>query len=263
MRSFAAILSKAFWFIPFRTTRAAICSALLLGTVANAEDNTFAARAERAFSSARENVRTEPTNTITLVQLARAAFDWAEFSQKDEQRADIANAGIGAVRTVIRHDPTNAAAYYWLGMNLAQLARTKSLGALKIVRQMEEELHRARTLDPHTDYAGPDRSLAFLYRDAPGWPTSIGNKKKAREHFERAVQLHPEFPDNQLGLLESYDEWGEPQNFERQIKITERVLAEAKSKFTGPEWDLSWTDWNKRLAKMQRKSKQSPGKVGK
>ena len=264
VRSLPTVCVRTLGFILFVTTRAAICFALFLTAFANAEDNSFALRAERAFSAAQKSVRTNATNVTTLLQLARAAFDWAEFADKDNHRASIANVGIEAARAAVERETTNAAAHYWLGMNLAQLARTKSLGALKIVRQMEEEFHGARTLDPHTDSAGPDRSLGFLYRDTPGWPTSIGSKKKAREHFERAVKLNPEFPDNHLGLLESFDEWDETQNFERQLKVTERVLAEAKSKFTGPDWESSWVDWNKRLAKMQSKrgaaGKHTPGK---
>lgn len=239
------------------TARATVCSAGVLAGVARAEDNSFAARAERTFNDAQLLASKERTNVIVLVRMARAAFDWAEFARKADERANIANAGINSARTAIQREPTNAAAHYWLGMNLAQLARTKSLGALRIVREMESEFQRANQLDEHIDYAGAHRSLGFLYRDAPGWPTSIGSKKKAREHFERAVELHPEFPDNQLGLLETFDEWGERQNFDQQIRITERVLVEAKSKFTGPEWEPGWVDWNKRLAEMQRKRSKS------
>lgn len=224
-----------------------------------AEAGSFAARAERDYTDAQQLVRKEPANNPAAVQLARAAFEWADFAGKDEQRADIAQRGIEAARAVISRAPTNAAAHYWLGQDLGQLARTKSLGALKLVREMEDEFTRARNLDPHTDYAGPDRSLGYLYRDAPGWPTSIGSKKKAREHLERAAQLHPEFPDNQVVLLESFEQWADRQGFDRQFKITERTLGEAKKKFTGPEWDSSWADWNQRFAEMKRKS----GMVGK
>ncbi|HTD65817.1 MAG TPA: hypothetical protein VK846_04710, partial [Candidatus Limnocylindria bacterium] len=157
-----------------------------------AETNSFAARSERAFTEAQTSVRRQPTNVVSLIQLARAAFDWAEFARNDDPREEIAQRGIEAARHVIELSPTNAAAHYWLGMNLGQLARTKTLGALKLVREMEDEFLRARSLDEHVDYAGPDRSLGMLYRDAPGWPTSIGSKKKAREALERAVRLHPE-----------------------------------------------------------------------
>ena len=216
-----------------------------------AETNSFAGQAEKIFSAARLAAQKNPTNTIALVHLARATFNWAEYARHDDQREEIALQGIAAARSVTNREPTNAAALYWLGMDLGQLARTKTLGALKLVREIEELFHRARKLDPHTDHAGPDRSLGRLYRDAPGWPTSIGSRKKAREHLEQAVELHPEFPENQLELLESFAAWGERKDFDRQFTITEKIIAEARLDFTGAQWDGHWADWNQRLAKMK------------
>jgi hypothetical protein len=48
------------------------------------------------------------------------------------------------------------------------------------------------------------RNLGLLYRDAPGWPFSIGSKRKAREWLERAAALAPDYPENQLNLAESH-----------------------------------------------------------
>ena len=251
---FATKISGRFWFMFLSTTRAAFCFAAILAAFSlRADDHPFAARAEHAFQETQLLARKEPTNTATLVRFARAAFDWAEFASKNAEREDIALRGIEAARTVINREPTNAVAHYWLGMDLGQLARTKSLGALKLVREMEQEFLRARELDERLDFAGPDRSLGLLYRDAPGWPTSIGSNKKGREHLERAVKLHPEFPDNQLALLESFEKWSDRQNFDRQLKVAERAMTEARDKFTGPSWEASWADWNKRLREMKSK----------
>ena len=74
---------------------------------------------------------------------------------------------------------------------------------------MEHEYLRAIELIPSVEYAGPHRLLGLLYRDAPGWPISIGSKQKSKYHLEQAVKLAPEFPDNQIFLIESYLQWGE------------------------------------------------------
>ena len=92
-------------------------------------------------------------------------------------------------------------------MNLGQLARTKGLGALKLVNQMEHEFTRARDLDEQLDWAGPDRNLGLLYRDAPAIG-SIGSRTKAREHLKRAVELAPQYPENRLNLIEAYLQLG-------------------------------------------------------
>jgi hypothetical protein len=256
-------------FIQRLTARGAASCVLLFGLAGflHAETNDFAARAERVFNEARAAARKNPDDHSASVQFARLCFDWAEYARNDDQREEIAQTGIAAARAVIARESTNSPAHYWLGMNLGQLARTKTLGALRLVREMEDEFHRARNYDPHTDYAGPDRSLGMLYRDAPGWPTSIGSRKKSREHFDSAIRLHPEFPDNQLGLLEAFDDWADRKSFLLQLVITEKTIAEAKTKFVGEPWASSWADWNQRLAKMKRRGESSglstTGKSGK
>ena len=251
-------------FMPSLTLRALIgCVLLAFFLCAGAGElvraASFSARAETAFTEAQRKVRQQPSNTLALVELARTAFEWAEFSRRDEDRADLAQRGQDAARLALTREETNAAAHYWLGMNLGQMARTKSLGALKLVREMESEFLRAISLDEHLAYAGPNRTLGILYRDAPGWPTSIGSTKKARQHLERAVQLHPEFPENQLGLLESFEQWGNKQDFARQLKAAEKTLTESRAKFSGPDWEASWADWEKQFAALLAKA----GVVGK
>ena len=268
VRGMAIMILERLSFRLVSPARMAILSTILAtATCLGADTNTFAARAARAFHDAEKLADARPVSVSALVQLSHAAFDAAEFTRSDDEREKFATRGIEAARKAIEREPTNAAAHYWLGMDLGQLARTRTLGALKLVREMESEFQRARDLDAHFDYAGADRSLGYLYRDAPGWPTSVGNKKKAREHFEQAVKLHPEFPDNQLGLVESFEKWSDRQNFEKQLKVAERVMAEAEKKFTGPTWEASRADWKKRLAELKRKSgsvgSTTPGKGGK
>jgi tetratricopeptide (TPR) repeat protein len=250
------------------TTRAAVCCKIFFAVSVFAADNpSFAPHVERTFTEAQTLIRKEPTNVAALIGFSTAAFNWAELTQKDSQRETIANQAIAAAREALRLEPTNATAHYWLAMNLGQLARTKTLGALSLVRQMETEFLEAHRLDEHVDYAGPDRSLGYLYRDAPGWPTSIGSKRKAREHLERAVQLDPDFPDNRLALLESFEQWSDRRSFDRQFSATEKCMAEAREKFTGPDWEQSWADWEKRWNALKAKAgnvgKQAPSKGAK
>jgi hypothetical protein len=245
----------------FRSTlRCAFCCAATLGALAinaSAADD-FAARAEQDYRQSLTNWRANSASITAAVEVARAAFTWADFPMRDEQREAIARQGIDAAKHVITKDPNNAAARYWLSLNIGQLARTKMLSALSLVKDMARELLHARDLDEHVDYAGPDRSIGLLYRDAPGWPTSIGDKKRARAHLERAVKLHPEFPENQLCLLETYEKWGERGNFEERVRAAERVIAEARARFKGREWEYTWADWDRRFNEMKVRA----GQVG-
>src|SRR5438132_12182095 len=105
-------------------------------------------------------------------------------------------------------------------MNQGQLARTRGLGALKIVDEMQREFIIARDLDAHFDHGGPERNLGLLYRDAPSLG-SIGNRNKARVHLQRAAELAPEYPENRLNLIEAYLKWSDRNGARRELKALE------------------------------------------
>jgi tetratricopeptide (TPR) repeat protein len=209
-------------------------------------------RTQRAYREAREQFQGS-TNAIAAWQFARACFDWAELASTDKQRAAIAEEGIAAARLAHARDPSSAEAYYYLGLTLGQLARTKTLGALRLLDDMERAWERSIQLDPKFDYAGAHRSLGMLYRDAPGWPASIGNRGKARFHLEKCVELSPDYPDNRLSLFEAYLEWGQRKAVAEQIPAVQTVLDKAREKLTGPDWAQAWKDWDERWKKMRSK----------
>ena len=213
----------------------------------------FPGRALKIFLVSRDRFRAEPIKADLAWQFGRAAFDWAEFATNDTQRAAIADEGIAACRQLTARQPALAPGHYYLAMNLGQLARTKFLGALKIVEEMEQEFKRATALDARFDYAGADRSLGLLYFDAPGWPTSIGSRSKARHHLERAVTLSPDYPDNRLCLLEAYLKWGDKEGIQRERLKLEELLPKARIKLMGEAWEASWVDWNRRWKKIREK----------
>lgn len=226
-----------------------------------AAPSTPASRVEQAYREWRDRYESEPTNLVAAWRFASACFDQCEFCRSDDDRARYANQGIAACRQALSSDPTLAAAHYYLAMDLAQLARTELIGALRLLGEMEGEWQAAIKLDEHFDYAGPDRNLGLLYRDAPGWPLSIGSRVKARQHLLRAVSLHPEYPENHLNLIESYLKWNDRSQAVLAAKTLEEILPEARKKLTGPAWESGWDDWNARWKAIQSKFSQPPGFV--
>jgi tetratricopeptide (TPR) repeat protein len=218
-------------------------------------------RPARIFQEAQVRYQRETNQTEASWHFSRACFDWAEFATNHTQRAEIAVLGITAGHQAVARDPKLAAGHYYLAMNLGQLAQTKKLGALKIVDEMEREFKAARGFDAGFDFAGPERGLGLLYLDAPGWPMSVGNRNKARQHLQKAVELSPDFPDNRLSLLEAYLKWGEKQNVQSQLEVVEKVLAAACKKLTGEAWTTSWEDWDRRWEKIKSKMSESEKSV--
>lgn len=208
-------------------------------------------RAEQAFVEARAQFQAEPSSVEVAWKFGRACFDWGEFSQNDKQREEIANQGIDVCRRVTHIEPKSVEGHYYLAMNLGQLARTKFFGALKLVAEMEAEFKIASHLDEMFDFAGPDRNLGMLYFQAPSWPTSIGNRNKARQHLERAVKLRPNYPDNNLNLLEAYLKWGDTSGAQREYESLKELWPAAKKEFSGAQWASDWADWELRWQKLQ------------
>lgn len=235
-------------------------SGLLLSGLATpmvADDASFAPFYERLYRESEAALHSNPTNVTAAWQFARACFDWAEFASNDTQRATIARRGIEAARTATRLSPDEVAGHYYLGLNLGQLAQTLRLSALGLVDEMEGALKKARELDAQFDFAGPDRCLGLLYRDAPGWPISVGSRSKARQHLERARELAGDYPDNQLNMLESWLKWGDEEKVRAALQTVESVLEKARKTLTGERWGTAWADWEKRWLRIQAKVAES------
>ena len=244
---------------------ALLLPALLMGQPTGASGgspaaaSTPASRAEEAYRQWRDRFAAQPTNLVAAWQFASACFDQCEFSRNKSDRARFAGEGIAACRQALARDPNLAAAHYYLGMDLAQLARTKLMGALSLLGEVESEWQTAMKLDENFDYAGADRNLGALYRDAPGWPLSLGSRANARQHLLRAVSLHPEYPENHLNLIEAYLKWNDHSQAAPAAAALEKILPEAKKKFAGPAWESNWEDWNKRWEAIQGKLNPPPG----
>jgi hypothetical protein len=211
-----------------------------------AAESSFVARYQKIFLESQEACLNEPTNAEAAWKYARACYDRADLATNDTQRAEFGRLGIEAARTSIRLQPGRAAAHYYLGINLGMLAdATRTLGGLKLVSEMEQCFKKAGDLEPLFDYGGPDRCLGLLYRDAPGWPISLGSRSKARLHLERARQLAKDYPENQLNLLQAWLKWGEKNKVQAELASVEEILKAARQTFTGEEWRLSWRDWDR------------------
>lgn len=219
----------------------------------DAPNPIFVQRAEKAFTAAKTRLAAATNDPTALWQFSRAAFDLADLQTTDVRRKDIAEQGIAADRQLLAAHTNSMEGHYYLGMNLGELAETETLGALKLVREMETEFILVLHTNAAFDNAGPDRNLGLLYRDCPGWPASIGNRAKARQHLQQAVILTPGFPENLLNLIEAEIKWGEPTLAQRDLKTLDDLWPKSHQLYTGEAWELGWVDWNKRRGEAHKK----------
>ena len=232
---------------------ALLASVMLVSSpfVLRGDETDAVVRAHEAFGQAKKNYEAHPEDAQVVWHFARTTFDLADFATNKSERAALAQQGMGACKQALAKTPDSAPLHYYLGLNEGQLARTKSLGALRLVDQMEIEFTKAIALDALFDYAGAERSLGLLYRDAPVLG-SIGSRTKARQHLERALQLAAQFPENRLNLVESELKWGDRKGARHELKLLEDALPEARTQFAGAAWATSWADWEARLDKVKK-----------
>jgi tetratricopeptide (TPR) repeat protein len=216
-------------------------------------DKIFAARAGAEFHRTQVEFQSSSNPPAIALKFARVCFDYADFATNDTERASIARQGIAACLQLIAHEPESAPAHYYLAMNLGQLARTETAGALKTVREIEREFKTAAELDEHFDYAGPERGLGLLYRDAPGWPMSIGSRHKARQWLEQAAKLAPDYPENYLNLVESHLQWHDPTDARCELETLDALWPGAQINLAGEAWERSWDDWSTRRDDVQKR----------
>jgi len=224
----------------------------LFAVAANAQttNQAFAAHAQQAFTQAKKDLAGRKNDPAAAVQFCRAAYALAELSTNSEQRATVAQAGIAAAQELLARDAKSAPGHYYLAMSLGELAEAEapSLHAYKLVKEIEREFKSAADLDVNYDSAGPARCLGLLYRDAPGWPVSIGSKHKARDWLDRAVALAPDFPENQLNQVETGLRWRDAAAAEKALNKLEAIWPEAQKRLSGEAWDSFWDDWTTRRA---------------
>ena len=227
-------------------------------------EKKFLARSENELAQAQKIFQADKNNSTNAWLFARVCFDVAEQATNATQRAANARLGIAASQHLLARDPKSAPGHYGLALNDGELADAEapSLAAYKLVHEIESEFKTAAALDEKFDYAGPARCLGLLYRDAPGWPLSIGNKHKAREWLDRAVTLAPDYPENYLTLATAHLRWHEPDEAGRVLKKLAVIWPAAQTNFTGVAWERSWHDWTKQRAAakadFQKQSKHAP-----
>lgn len=205
------------------------------------------------LAAARAELATSPTNAAMAVRVARLCFEGTTVATNGTAKAKFAEDGIAVAQAGLRLHPQEAGLEYYLALNLGQLASTRGMSALKLVREMEAHLLAARALDATVSDAGPDRSLAYLYLNAPGWPLSVGSNDKSRHHFEQAVRLAPHNPEHHLAFAEACLRWRKKDEAKKHLAQAEAVWAKARELYQGSEWQTDWSDWNTRLATLKEK----------
>jgi tetratricopeptide (TPR) repeat protein len=135
---------------------------------------------------------------------AARAWCWlADYGADDKEKVAAAHRAIEFAERAIALNERRVEGHYFRGRSIGMLADIeRGIKALGRVKEMAKSLERAIQLDEKFDEGGPRRLLGLLLLHSPGWPISIGDKKAADRHIRRAVELVPEYPENQTALAQ-------------------------------------------------------------
>ena len=206
---------------------------------------------EKVYDAALIRFQSEASSTEDAWQLARVAFDFSEHLDPSNHKESVARQGIAAARACIQQSADLGEGHYYLALNLGQLARCRRLSALKLVREMEKAFLKARKLNASLDFAGPDRCLGRLYLQAPGWPASVGNSRKAMEHLTEAVRIHPDYPGNALQLVHACQELNRPEEANHYFQITRQITEQMGQNWTDRLPPIVLVKWRALLEEIQ------------
>jgi hypothetical protein len=144
-----------------------------------------------------------PGDPAALAAEVLALARRSEAEPSSARRASLSSQALALGLRCDRAAPATAPCDYALAIALGLQAREHPTTLLEGLAQMAIRLRRAAGTQPGLDQAGPDRVLALLLLQAPGWPLGPGDHEEGLAAARRAVALFPDHPPNQLALAEA------------------------------------------------------------
>jgi tetratricopeptide (TPR) repeat protein len=126
-----------------------------------------------------------------IVQLQH---DWAKanYSTSRGQQEAAFKALTERAHQITATSDDKAEAMIWEAIVQSGYAKVKGgIGALKHAEQARDLLVAAAKINPQALQGSAYTSLGSLYYKVPRWPIGFGDRKKAREYLEKALQINP------------------------------------------------------------------------
>lgn len=146
---------------------------------------------ERAIELLEAFLAQTEENSELLWSLAKAYLYLGDRSE--DNKLNLFETGKAYADRAVAADANNPHAYYWQGALIGRIGQTKGiLNSLFMIKPLQQAMERVLEIDDQ--YADAYFVLSSLYDQAPGWPISVGNRNKALEMIEIALELDPDNP---------------------------------------------------------------------
>lgn len=134
-----------------------------------------------------------------LSQIADIQHDWAiaNYQLKDKAQKARFESLIKDVDALVEANPQSAEALVWRGIVKSSYAGIKGgLGALRLAKAAKADFEQALRIDDRALNGSAYTSLGTLYFKVPGWPLGFGDKDKAEQLLEKALEMNPDGIDS-------------------------------------------------------------------
>ncbi|MCB1141804.1 MAG: tetratricopeptide repeat protein [Leptospiraceae bacterium] len=161
-----------------------------------------------------------PNEDLICGKLSSAYFYKGLFEVNDAKKQELFyEHGVNYGKEAITLNPKAIYGNFWYASNVGMLGLCRGMMAsLASVDPMKKSYEIVLKENENFFFAGPHRALGRLYHMAPGWPISVGNKTKALQHLERAIEIGPDFFNNRLYLAELYIDIGQKEKAKKQLE---------------------------------------------
>jgi tetratricopeptide (TPR) repeat protein len=164
----------------------------------------------------------DPKSYEAAWKAARASAWLADELYNDKtKRAHYSGVGRDYAKAAIELNPNGVEGHYYSGINTGLWVTTEVIGAKFDAPKVRDAAKKAAQIDPKFDKGGPYRLLGAVYANAPPWPASIGDTEKGVDYLNKALEIAPDFPLNNLLLGDAFAADG---NYPEALKQYHKVL---------------------------------------
>jgi tetratricopeptide (TPR) repeat protein len=162
----------------------------------------------------------DPQNYEAGWRLSRALFRLANKTKDDQQALRYLAEGENIGKNLSETYPQGRDGLYWYGVCMGRAAERRGImNSLFAVGPMHDIMEKILKLNPHDAFA--HHFLGILYRKAPGWPLSLGDKNKSLEEAQAAAMSEPGSTVILLDLGRTYLDLGKK---EEAKKLFQQIL---------------------------------------